>query len=141
MNIYTYNIYIYKCSNNNTFARDIYNCTITFKKAVKDQSSFLVEIMNFKGKIKPQNPEKKQNKKYIKVYIGFLRVLDAFESGIFPIIETEGTGVSDFDHFKLKILTSKQMLQRLPIVLPYVKAGNISEDLINKILQVIHLLY
>ena len=97
--------------------------------------------MNFKGKIKPQNPEKKQNKKYIKAYIGFLRVLDAFESGIFPIIETEGTGVSDFDHFNLKILTSKQMLQRLPIVLPYVKAGNISQDLINKILQVIHLLY
>ena len=54
--------------------------------------------MNFKGKIKPQNPEKKQNKKYIKVYIVFLRVLDAFESGIFPTIETEGTGVSDFDH-------------------------------------------
>ena len=37
--------------------------------------------------------------------------------------KTEGTG--------LKILTPKQMLQRLPIVLAQVKAGNNSESLLN----------
>ena len=31
----------------------------------------------------------------------------------------------------LKILTPKQILQRLPIVLPQVKAGNNSESLLN----------
>ena len=38
---------------------------------------------------------------------------------------TKGTG--------LKILTPKQMLQRLPIALAQVKAGNSSESLLNEI--------
>ena len=36
---------------------------------------------------------------------------------------------------RLKILTSKQMLQRLAIVLAQVKAGNNSENLLSKIRQ------
>ena len=35
----------------------------------------------------------------------------------------------------LKILTPKQMLQRLPIALAQVKAGNNSESLLNEIRQ------
>ena len=41
----------------------------------------------------------------------------------------------------LKILTSKQMLQRLPIALAQVKAGNTSENLLNEIRQIIYSLY
>ena len=41
----------------------------------------------------------------------------------------------------LKILTPKQMLQRLPIALAQVKAGNNSEDLSNKIRQIVYFLY
>ena len=41
-----------------------------------------------------------------------------------------------FDPKQLKILTSKQMLQRLPKALAQVKAGNKSENLINEIRQV-----
>ena len=41
----------------------------------------------------------------------------------------------------LKILTPKQMLQRLPIALAKVKAGNTSENLLNEIRQVIYSLY
>ena len=47
--------------------------------------------------------------------------------------ETEGKG--------LKILTPKQTLQRLPIVLAQVKAGNNSESLLNEIRQIIYSLY
>ena len=47
--------------------------------------------------------------------------------------ETKGKG--------LKILTPKQMLQRLPIALPQVKAGNNSESLLNEIKQIVHSLY
>ena len=47
--------------------------------------------------------------------------------------EIKGTG--------LKILTPKQMLQRLPIALAQVKAGNNSENLLNKIRQIIYSLY
>ena len=47
--------------------------------------------------------------------------------------ETKRTG--------LKILTPKQMLQRLPIALAQVKAGNNSENLLSKIRQIISSLY
>ena len=36
------------------------------------------------------------------------------------------------DHSKLKILTPLQMLQRLPIALAQVKAGNTCENLLNE---------
>ena len=41
----------------------------------------------------------------------------------------------------LKILTTKQMLQRLPIALAQVKAGNKSESLLNEIRQIVYSLY
>ena len=47
--------------------------------------------------------------------------------------ETKGTG--------LKILTPKQMRQRLPVALAQVKAGNNSESLLNEIRQVVYSLY
>ena len=47
--------------------------------------------------------------------------------------ETKGAG--------LKILTPKQMLQRLPMALAQVKAGNNSESLLNKIRQIVYFLY
>ena len=47
--------------------------------------------------------------------------------------KTEGTG--------LKISTSEQMLQRLPIALAQVKAGNNSESLLDEIRQIVYSLY
>ena len=38
----------------------------------------------------------------------------------------------------LKILTAKQMHQRLSIAIPKVKAGNSSEDLLNEIRQIMY---
>ena len=46
---------------------------------------------------------------------------------------TKGTG--------LKILTPKQVLQRLPITLAQLKTGNNSENLLNKIRQIVYSLY
>ena len=46
---------------------------------------------------------------------------------------TKGTG--------LKILTPKQMLQRLPIALAQVKADNNSESLLNEVRQIVYSLY
>ena len=46
---------------------------------------------------------------------------------------TKGTG--------LKVLTPKQILQRLPIALAQVKAGNNSENLLNEIRQIVYSLY
>ena len=47
--------------------------------------------------------------------------------------ETKGAG--------LKILTPKQMLQRLPIALAQIKAGKNSENLLNEIRQIVYSLY
>ena len=46
---------------------------------------------------------------------------------------TKGTG--------LKILTPKQMLQRLPLALGQVKVGNNSENLLNEITQIVYSLH
>ena len=46
---------------------------------------------------------------------------------------TKGTG--------LKILTPKQMLQRLQIALAQLKPGNNSENLLNEIRQIVYSLY
>ena len=45
------------------------------------------------------------------------------------------------DHSNHKILSPKQMLQRLPIALAQVKAGNTSENLLNEIRKSIYSLY
>ena len=44
--------------------------------------------------------------------------------------KTEGKG--------LKILTPKQMIQRLPVALAQVKAGNNSQNFLNEIRQIIY---
>ena len=41
----------------------------------------------------------------------------------------------------LKILTSKQILRRLPIALAQLKAGNNSESLLNEISQIVYSFY
>ena len=46
---------------------------------------------------------------------------------------TKGTG--------LKILTPKQLFQRLPIALAQVKAGSNSENFLNEIRQIVYSLY
>ena len=45
------------------------------------------------------------------------------------------------DNSSLKILTPKQMLQRLPIALAQVKAGNTSENLLNELEKKLFSLY
>ena len=77
------------------------------------------------------NPEKFYNsREVIKFFRDYIEMLsdakyDAKQN------ETKGTG--------LKILTPKQMLQRLPIALAQVKAGNNSESLLNEIRQIVFL--
>ena len=67
------------------------------------------------------------------LYYGRELVINAFRSGLLPLKSTTGTG--------LKVLTPKKMLQRLPIALAQVKAGNNSESLLNEIRQIVYSLY
>ena len=68
------------------------------------------------------------------------KVLDAFESKIF-LTKPKGAGILNPDHSKLKILTHKQMLQRLTIALAQVKTENNSKSLLNQIRQIVYSLH
>ena len=56
-------------------------------------------------------------------------------------MKSKGSGLLNTDNSKLKMLTPKQMLQRLPIALAQVKAGNNSKNLLNEIRQIVYSLY
>ena len=101
------------------------------------------EIKNFNDRTRPKALKNKEIKETTlntlnNVYEAREMVLNGFKSGIFLI---KSTGSSLTDHSKLKVLTPKQMLQRLLIVLAQVKAGNNSENLLNEIRQIIYSLY
>ena len=73
-------------------------------------------------------------------YDGREMFLDPFKSKIF-LTKSKGSGILNTNHSKLKILTPKQMLKRLPIALAQVKAGNNSENLLNEIRKIVYSLY
>ena len=60
-------------------------------------------------------------------------ILEAKRKASEKLEEQEGT--------RLRILTPKQMLQRSPIALALVKSGNNSENLLNKIRQIVYSSY
>ena len=64
-------------------------------------------------------------------------VLNGFKSKLF-LTKFKGSSILNT---KLKILTPKQILQRLPIALAQVKTGNNSENLLNEMRQIIYSLY
>ena len=65
------------------------------------------------------------------------KFFDAFESKIF-LTKFKGAGILNLNHSKLKVLTPKQMLQRLPIALAQAKAAINSESLLNEIRQIVY---
>ena len=138
--IYETSEYIYSFKNFQTiktFVRDIYEGKITIEGADEYQTNLSVEIMNFRKNTKPRSQEKKQEKEIVlknlyNFFEGREKILDAFESKIF-LTKSKGAGILNPDHSKLKVLTPKQMLQRLPIALAQVKASHNSESLLNEI--------
>ena len=75
-----------------------------------------------------------------KLFEGREILLDGFDGRIF-LIMSKGSGLLNTNQSKLKILTPKQMFQRLPIALAQVKAGNNSENLLNEFRQIVYSLY
>ena len=115
---------------------------INFDDALKRQNEFLNKLSNIKISKKTLEQKKVVNnleKFYLyreEVFIFFRdygkMVLDASYRSK-KKNKTEGKG--------LKMLTPKQMLQRLPTALAQVKAGNNSESLLNEIRQIVYSLY
>ena len=127
------------------FGRDIYEGKITLKETNEYQTKLLVEIIDIKKNTKPRSGEKKQEKRNVlqnlyNLFEGRERVLNAFDSKIL-LTKSKGTDILNPDHSKLKILSPKQMFQRLPIALAQVKAVSNSQSLLNEIRQIVYSLY
>ena len=105
---------------------------MTIEEADEYQTNLLVQIINFRKNTKPRSQENKQEKEMVlenlyKFSEGRGKVLDPFESKIFSI-KSKGGGILNPDNSKLKTLTSKQMLQRLPIALAQVGQSFLNES-------------
>ena len=128
-----------------TFGEDIYNGEITLEEADEYQENLLDEIKNFYDKARPWKPQKKNLKENTlntlrDFYSARQIILNGFKSKIF-LMKSKGSGLLNTDNSKLKMLIPRQMLQRLPIALAQVKAGNNSKKLLNEIRQIVYSLY
>ena len=97
-----------------------------------DQTNILENIKKFDDKSRPETKEGKDKKRnnfdsVSALYECWELTLNTFRSGIFLIKEKEGKGSPLDLATQLKILTPKQILQRLAISLAQVKVGNKSE--------------
>ena len=112
-----------------------------------DQSNLFENIVKFDNKSRPISKEDNEKKDILiclyayALYEGRELTLNALKSGIFPITGTQGKGRPSDLAGQVKVLSPKQMLQRLPIALAQVKSGNTSENLLNEIRQIIYSLY
>ena len=123
-----------------TYCNDIRNNVISLKVANLEQASLLAHVKNFVKNTKPQDPEQKKLKSDVLNSVcalvkGRELMYNAFRSRTFHRLEESQEGEG------LKILTSNQMLKRLPIALAQVKADNNSESLLNEIRQIVYSLY
>ena len=99
-----------------------------------DQNNLSENIIEFNNKPRPKTKEGKDKKRdtfdsVSALYEDWELILNAFRNETFPI-KIWGK--------RLRILTPNQMLQRLPIALTQIKAGNTSEKLLNEIRQIIY---
>ena len=137
----TEDVSFYEYKNSKELFNAIRDAEIGFSEVKNNQNHFLNKLTNIKIGRKTLEQEKIINnikRFYVsrQVVINFFRDYTEMLSDAnyhAKQNETKGTG--------LKILTPKQMLQRLPITLAQVKAGNNSENLLNEIRQIIYSLY
>ena len=114
---------------------------IGFSEAKNKQNNFLNKLTNIKYGRKTLEQEKIINN-LERFYVSRQEVINFFRDytevlsdANYRVKQNETKGIG------LKILTPKQMFQRLPIALAQVKAGNTSENLLNEIRQIIYSLY
>ena len=137
----TEDVSFYEYMDSKQLFNSIKNSQIKFSEAQNKQNEFLNELSNIKiGRKTIEHQEVINNLEEFynsrEEVINFFRDYNEILSDAnykAKKNETKGTG--------LKILISKQMLQRSPIARAQVKAGNNSENLSNEIRQIIYSLY
>ena len=118
--------------------KKIRSSEIMLEKEKENQNEFkssLTKIRTVKRKLDEQKSELDNIETLFNLWHEVIKVYDGYSSLI------SETKPASFHGKGLKILTPKQMLQRLSIALAQGKAGNTSENLLNEILQIIYSLY
>ena len=137
----TEDVSFYEYMDSKEFFNAIRDNKIGFSEAKNKQNDFLNKLTNIKIGRKTLEQEKIINN-LERFYVSRQEVINIFRDYTEMFSDanyrakqdgTKGTG--------LKILTPKQMLQRLPIALAQVKAVNNSENLLNEIRQIIYSRY
>ena len=120
--------------------KNLRDCDVNQKEVLKKQFNFKSDL----GKIKKGN-QKSRLKYQISVtqnVENFFnlreKIIDLFRDYLFLLSEAKYKAKQGE---KLKILTPKQMIQRLPIALTQLKTGNTSENVPNEIRKIIYSLY
>ena len=112
-----------------------------FGEIKNKQNEFLNKLSNIKiGKKTAEQKEVINNLE--KIYNSREEVINFFSDCIEMLSDANCDAKQDeTKETGLKILTAKQVFQRLPIALAQVKAGNSSESLLNEIRQIVYSLY
>ena len=119
------------------FLKYIYNGNIALEDVEKDQIKLKSDLGYIKqGNLKNKSPEQTKTINNIEnLYNSTEKVVQMFNDyaknmsrNVYESRQGE----------RLKILTPKQMLQRLPIALAQIKAGNNSESLLNEIRKIVY---
>ena len=144
-------LYKYKDNTSDVDFREYYG-TIDLLNKIKDGDISLKQVINDQyelksrlGEIRKGNPKRK-SRTNLDVTKNVANLYDSRQAAIDFFIEyTERVSEARFrskqEGAGLKILTLKQMLQRLPIALAQIKAGNNSKSLLNEIGQIVYSLY
>ena len=116
----------------------------TLQQVEKEQKNFLKYLTEItSGNPKPKSDSQLSIIKNVRnLYNSRQKIIDLLNNN--AKIRSEAIYKSKQNETKvkgLKILTPKQMLQRLPIALAQVKAGNNSESLLNEIRQIVYSLH
>ena len=114
---------------------------VSLKQAINNQHDLKLKL----GEVKKGNSERK-SKKNLNVIKNVHNLYNSRQAAIDFFIEyTERVSEAKFRSKQkgtgLKILTSNQILKRLPIALAQIKAGNNSESLLNEIRKIVYALY
>ena len=117
------------------FYKNIKQGYITLEKPEEKQKEFKSEINKIVIGSKKSEDQKNAIKNIKKLYGSREKVIKFFDD--YSRIVSKAKYKTKYEE-GLKILTPKQMLQRLPIALAQVKASNTSENLLNEIRQIIY---
>ena len=126
-----------------TFLNKIKKGEITIKKAKESHKNF----DKYLKMVRKGNKIHKQEKALVNLNMLFnerneaINFINGYSSMILEAKKRTAEGQTEQGGTGLKILTPKQMIQRLPIALAQVKAGNNSESLLNEIRQIVYSLY